>query len=73
MFTFELINSPLAGVRNELFQWWQALPLRKETREDRRCTKCDAEPRLIHRMLDPRTGKTIRMFECKCGTRTWDE
>jgi hypothetical protein len=44
-----------------------------ETREDRRCAKCDAEPRLIHKMLEPRTGKTIRMFECKCGTRTWDE
>jgi hypothetical protein len=45
----------------------------KETREHRRCVKCDAEPSLVHKMLEPRTGKTIRMFECECGTWTWDE
>jgi len=45
----------------------------KETREDGRCKKCDAQPYLVRRILDPRTGKTIRMFECKCGSRTWSE
>ena len=45
----------------------------KETREDRRCIKCDAQPRLVHKMSSPETGRTIRMFECKCGTRTWSE
>jgi hypothetical protein len=45
----------------------------KETREDRRCEKCDAQPRLVLNMLDPRSGNTIRMFECKCGQRTWSE
>jgi hypothetical protein len=45
----------------------------KETREGQRCAKCDAEPGLMHKMLEPRTGKTMRIFECKCGTRTWDE
>jgi hypothetical protein len=45
----------------------------KETREDRRCAKCDAQPRLVHKILEPRTGKTIRMYECKCGDRTWSE
>ena len=23
--------------------------------------------------LDPNTGKTIRMFECLCGQRSWSE
>ena len=45
----------------------------KETREDGRCKKCDAQPYLVRRILDPLTGKTIRMFECKCGSRTWSE
>jgi len=45
----------------------------KETREDGQCAKCGAQPSLVRRILDPRFGKTIRMFECKCGTRTWSE
>jgi hypothetical protein len=45
----------------------------KETREDLRCIKCDAQPLLVLKMLDPRSGNTIRMFECKCGQRTWCE
>jgi hypothetical protein len=27
----------------------------KETREERRCIQCDAQPHLIHKMLEPRT------------------
>ena len=39
----------------------------KEIREDCRCKKCDAQLYLVRRILDPLSGKTIRMFECKCG------
>ena len=45
----------------------------KETREDGRCKKCDAQLYLVRRILDPLSGKTIRMFERKCGSRTWSE
>jgi hypothetical protein len=52
----------------------------KETQWDRRCPHCDAQPRLVpeqprlvREMMDSRTGRIIRMFECKCGERTWDE
>jgi len=45
--------------------------LSKETPEDGRCKKCDAQLYLVRRILDPLSGKTIRMFECKCGSRTW--
>ena len=45
----------------------------KETCEDRRCERCDAQPRLVREMLDSRSGKTVRMFECKCGERAWAE
>ena len=48
-------------------------PSGKETREDRRCQRCDAQPRLVRQILDPRTGRSIRMFECKCGERTWSD
>jgi hypothetical protein len=48
-------------------------PLGKETREDRRCSRCDAQPRLVLQMLNPRNGNTVRMFECKCGERTWND
>jgi DNA-directed RNA polymerase subunit RPC12/RpoP len=40
----------------------------KETPEDR-CQRCNARPLLIYRMIDPLSGKTVRMFECKCGER----
>jgi hypothetical protein len=43
------------------------------THEDRRCSHCDTQPKLVYQMLDSRSGKTIRMFECKCGERSWDQ
>ena len=43
-----------------------------KTREERRC-KCGAQPRLIHKMMDPKRGLTVRMFECRCGERSWTE
>ena len=45
----------------------------QEAREDVRCMKCDAQLYIVRRILDPLSGKTIRMFECKCGSRTWSE
>ena len=35
--------------------------------------KCGAQPIIVRKMMDPRTGKTIRMFECECGERSWTE
>lgn len=66
------LRRPLwAAVSDELFG--SDKPSDKETREDRRC-RSDAAPspawfvnsRSAHR-------KSIRMFECKCGERTWSE
>jgi hypothetical protein len=38
-----------------------------------RCPTCAAFPQLARSFLDPRTGRTIRLFECRCGERIWDE
>ena len=38
-----------------------------------RCPKCVAQPKLIGRMLDPRSGHTVRVFECECGEQTWTD
>jgi hypothetical protein len=43
-----------------------------EVREAPRC-ECGAQPIIVRKVLDPRTGKTIRMFECDCGGRSWTE
>ena len=43
-----------------------------KTNEVPRC-RCGAQPRLVRKMLDPRKGRTILMFECECGEHTWDE
>jgi len=39
-----------------------------------RCPTCAAFPRLTILMLDPRTSRTVRLFNCdKCGERNWDD
>jgi hypothetical protein len=43
-----------------------------QTREEARC-KCGAQPELVHKMMDPRRGLTVRMFKCQCGERSWTE
>jgi hypothetical protein len=35
--------------------------------------KCGAQPMMVRKMMDPKTGKTVRMFECQCGARSWSE
>ena len=35
--------------------------------------KCGAQPRVVRKMMDPRTGMTVRVFECQCGERNWTE
>ena len=46
--------------------------LGSKTREEQRC-KCGAQPKLVHKMMDPKRGLTCRMFECLCGERMWTE
>jgi hypothetical protein len=43
-----------------------------KTLETPQC-RCGAQPRVVRKMMDPKTGKTARMFECQCGTRSWTE
>jgi hypothetical protein len=38
-----------------------------------RCTSCASSLRLTQTLLDPRKGKTIRLYQCKCGVRIWDD
>jgi len=35
----------------------------------RRCGRCSC---LVQDILDPRTGRTVRLFRCDCGERVWD-
>ena len=44
-----------------------------KTHEDRKCPRCDAQPSLVRTILDSRSGKSISMFECKCGAHIWSE
>ena len=38
-----------------------------------RCPTCAAFPDIASRFLDPRTGKTIRLYRCQCGEHVWDD
>jgi hypothetical protein len=35
------------------------------------CSKCGEQPKFTTSMLDPPTGRTFHMFDCRCGNRTW--
>jgi hypothetical protein len=37
------------------------------------CRSCKNKMRLIRLVHYPETGATVRVFECDCGERTWDE
>jgi hypothetical protein len=43
-----------------------------KAREQPAC-KCGAQPIIVRKIMDPKTGKTVRMFECQCGARSWTE
>ena len=45
----------------------------EETKEEFRCIRCGDRPNIVQIMLDPRSGTTLRMYECRCGERIWDD
>jgi hypothetical protein len=38
-----------------------------------RCPACAAFPTLSQQFMNPRDGKTVRLYECSCGERIWDD
>ena len=45
--------------------------LRKPKSDSAICPRCGNHPTFASSLLDPPTGRTFHMFECKCGNRTW--
>ena len=39
----------------------------------RECRICGDKLKLLRSVYYPETNQTIRVFECACGERTWDE
>jgi hypothetical protein len=38
-----------------------------------RCPACAAFPQFRTQFLEPVTGRTIRLYQCECGQRVWDD
>jgi hypothetical protein len=36
------------------------------------CRRCGALVWIVETILDPRSGRAVRMFKCECGERIWD-
>jgi hypothetical protein len=75
-------NRALLGGRGHTRSWGQAMNradpgrrLGKEVQDDEMifCPTCASRPRLIISILDSRKGRTVRMFECRCGEVVWDD
>jgi hypothetical protein len=52
--------------KNEVFSSYDPNPIRT-------CSQCDRKPAMVRSMLNPKTGRTVRMFKCECGEQTWSE
>jgi hypothetical protein len=52
--------------KNEVFSSYSPNPVLS-------CSNCRKTPALVLRMLNPKTGGTIRMFKCNCGEQIWSE
>jgi hypothetical protein len=52
--------------KNEVFSSFHPNPVRV-------CHVCGERPDLVRSMLDSISGRTVRMFKCKCGEQTWSE
>jgi hypothetical protein len=52
--------------KNEVFSSYNPNPVRI-------CSQCDKKPTLVRAMLNPKSGRTVRMFKCECGEQTWSE
>jgi hypothetical protein len=52
--------------KNEVFSSFEANPIRM-------CSHCGEKLALIRTMLNSLNGRTIRMFKCECGEKTWSE
>jgi len=62
-----MVSIPMsAEFKNEVFRSYQPNPVRL-------CGSCGEKPALVRSMLDTLSGRTVRMFECQCGEKTWTE
>jgi hypothetical protein len=63
----------LVGTVMELFRAEKFGDLENNDNSLRGCRSCDNKLRLVRAVYYPETEATIRVFECDCGERTWDE
>lgn len=38
-----------------------------------KCDRCAVNPPLLQKLLNPRTGGTVRIYRCQCGQQMWRE
>jgi hypothetical protein len=63
----------LMPLERRVVEGHQELPNPQQRSAIKRCPSCAAFLRFATRFLDPRTGKTMRLYECQCGERIWDD
>ena len=61
------------GAIMELFRAQKFGAFESSNNSLRECRFCNNKMRLIRAVFYPETEETIRVFECDCGERTWDE
>ena len=63
-------SAPAVGAQAMSFDGPRPEPL-KEKLHEVRCRRCSGTPRLAHKILNVRTGGSLRMYKCDCGEQMW--
>jgi hypothetical protein len=72
-FSVEAVPAGFKVVRLEFGDTFYCEACNRPADTNRCCPLCDEMPRIVRKILDSRTGKTVCMFECKCGEHSWSE
>ena len=60
--------------RGEVMELFRAEKIGElESNSTRQCRVCGKTLKIVRTVFYPDTKEAVRVFECKCGERTWDD
>jgi hypothetical protein len=71
IFDFAAFSRNVYLIAIRLRACWRPWKISKLNQSHHPASGAGNNPNFTTSMLDSRTGRTFRMFECKCGNKTW--
>ena len=82
---FEMVTTAVLSVPRFNFVWngrrisvfshhfWIGAAMAQDDRRDLKCTRCGERAKLVARMFDPKKGREVRLYRCRCGELLWED